>query len=80
MARRSAASCGEIAVWDVMLSPFVAQLANGVNDCVFHPSPSTNLGRGRTVATARQYMKVTFEDNLHTLYRAHALFRERMGR
>src|SRR5690349_10955004 len=27
MARRSAASCGEIAVWDVMLSPFVAQLA-----------------------------------------------------
>jgi DNA-binding MarR family transcriptional regulator len=40
--------------------------ANGVDDCGFHRSSlTTSTGRGRTVATLRQYMKVDFEGKLH---------------
>jgi hypothetical protein len=45
--------------------------ANCVNDCGFHPSSSSiSPGRGRMVATVRQYMKVNFEDKLHILVAA----------
>ena len=50
--------------------------AKGVNDCGFRPSSSTSLGRGRTVSTARRYMKVIFEGNLRISWRARTLFRE----
>jgi DNA-binding MarR family transcriptional regulator len=47
--------------------------ANGVNDCRFHPSSSSiSPGRGRMVATVRQYMKVDFEGKLHILVTASA--------
>jgi hypothetical protein len=52
--------------------------ANGVDDCGFHPSSSSiSPGRGRMVATIRQYMKVNFEGKLHILVAASALFGRR---
>ena len=52
--------------------------ADSVNDCGFHPSSSSiSPGRGRMVATVREYMKASFEGKLHISWRQRALFGRR---